>query len=111
MLHRVREIAAAMALAALACSGAAPAHADTLYQAAAPAGPARPLDLFSDHRARVVGDLVTVVFNFAVTSNSTQANSSKKDYALNLGPGLGNLALGPLRFATGMSGNTGTNIA
>ncbi|MDE2573670.1 MAG: flagellar basal body L-ring protein FlgH, partial [bacterium] len=31
------------------------------------------------------------------------------DYSLNLGSGIGNLALGPLRFATGTSGATGAD--
>jgi|SRR5579872_3457843 len=109
MLHRVREIVGTCTLAAAMAIATAPAHADTLYQAGQPMGPARPIDLFSDHRARMVGDLVTVVFNFAVTSNSTQTASTKKDYNLNLGAGTGNLALGPLRFATGTSGGTSTD--
>ncbi|TAM59501.1 flagellar basal body L-ring protein FlgH [bacterium] len=110
MWQRVREIAAAAVMLA-ATALALPSAADTLYQPGPQIGPARPLDLFSDHRARAVGDLVTVIFNFSVASNSVNTATDKKDYALNLGQGLGNLALGPLRFATGTSGNTAADTS
>lgn len=109
MLHRVREIAVGAMLLAAMAAYAMPAHADTLFQPGPQSAPARPLDLYGDHRARQVGDLVTVQFNFAVSSNSSTASSDKKDYSLNLGSGIGNLALGPLRFATGTSGATGAD--
>ncbi|TAM76053.1 flagellar basal body L-ring protein FlgH [bacterium] len=111
MWQRVREVAAAAFLALAAAVLALPAAGDTLYQPGAQTAPARPLDLFSDHRARAVGDLLTIVFNFSVASNSVSTLSDKKDYALNLGSGVGNLALGPLRFATGTSGNTAADTS
>ena len=111
MWQRVREIVAAAVVAAAVVVLARPAAADTLYQPGPQTAPARPLDLFSDHRARAVGDLVTVVFDFSVASNSVTTASDKKDYALDLGPGVGNLALGPLRFATGASGNTAADTS
>ena len=50
---------------AMVAALAAPAMADTLYQAAPPpAAPGHPLRLGPDHKATQVGDLVQVVFNF-----------------------------------------------
>jgi len=103
MVQRVREIAAAAAIAVLTLL-ASPAHADTLYPAGPQAVPARPLDLFGDHRAHAVGDLLTVVFNFAVSNNATVTNSAKKDFSANGGPGSGLLGIWPLNLTTSLSG-------
>lgn len=84
------------------------ARADTLYQAGPPAaGTGHPLHLGPDHKAQQVGDLVFVVFNFAVASASTNVTQNSKSYNVALSPGSGNLALGPLRFPAGIGGQTG----
>jgi flagellar L-ring protein precursor FlgH len=86
----------------------APAAADTLYQAGMPpVGPGHPLSLFGDHRAAQIGDLLFVVFNFSVTSASSDVVQDTKGYNVGLAPGVGNAALGFLRFPTQIGGQTG----
>jgi flagellar L-ring protein precursor FlgH len=87
----------------------APALADTLYQAAPPpAAPGHPLRLGPDHKAAQVGDLLLVVFNFAVNSTSSDVTNVSNSYNLGIaqGTGLANVSL--LRFGAGLGGQRGT---
>jgi flagellar L-ring protein FlgH len=87
----------------------APAYADTLYQAAPPpAGPGHPLRLGSDHKAAQVGDLVQVIFNFAVNSTSSDVTSVNNSYNLGLGQGTGLANVSLLRFGMGLNGGRQT---
>jgi flagellar L-ring protein precursor FlgH len=89
---------------ALAAALAAPAAADTLYQAAPPpAGPGHPIKLGPDHRAQQVGDLVQINFNFNVTSASQNASSTNNNYAVTGGGGSGLFGLPLLRLNSGLA--------
>jgi flagellar L-ring protein precursor FlgH len=89
---------------ALVAAVAAPAAADTLYQAAPPpAGPGHPLRLGPDHRAQQVGDLLQIIFNFSVQSASQNASSTNNSYAANGGAGSGIFSLPLMRLNSGLS--------
>ena len=106
MIHRL------LGALALALAVAAPAAADTLYQAAPPpAAPGHPLRLGPDHRAQQVGDLVGVQFDFSVSNGSSQTVQNTKGYNVALAGATGNAALSFLRFPTGLGGSTGTQSA
>jgi len=91
---------AALALAAALC---APAAADTLYQSAPPpAGPGHPLRLGPDHKAQQVGDLVQIVFNFAVNSTSSSVTNINNNYSIGVNPGTGLANVSVLRFGAGV---------
>ena len=82
----------------------APAAADTLYQAAPPpAGPGHPLRLGADHRAQQVGDMLQVVFNFAVNTTSSAQTSVNNNYQLGLGQGTGLANLPLLRLGASLN--------
>jgi flagellar L-ring protein precursor FlgH len=67
----------------LAVIGSGAAHADSLWKASSQAS------LFTDKKARKVGDLITIVINETATS-SQQANTSVSKKADNkVGPGVG----------------------
>ncbi len=86
-----------------------PAQADTLYQAAPPpAAPGHPLRLGPDHKAAQVGDLVLVVFNFAVNSTSSDVTNVSNSYNLGIGQGTGLANVSLLRFGAGLGGQRGT---
>jgi len=88
---------------------AAPAFADTLYQAAPPpAGPGHPLRLGTDHKAAQVGDLLQVVFNFNVNSTSSDVTNVNNSYNLGLGQGTGLANVSLLRFGAGLNGGRQT---
>ena len=94
----------ALAAAALAAALAAPAAADTLYTAAPPpAAPGHPLRLGPDHRAQQVGDLVQVIFNFAVTSASQNSRTVNNAYGANGGGGAGIFNLPLVRLSSGVN--------
>ena len=89
-----------LALAAALC---APAAADTLYQSGPPpAGPGHPLRLGPDHRAGQVGDLLQIVFNFAVNSTSSAVTNVNNSQSINLAPGTGLANMSVLRFGAGL---------
>jgi flagellar L-ring protein FlgH len=89
---------------ALVAAVAAPAAADTLYQAAPPpTGPGHPLRLGPDKKASQVGDLLQVSFNFNVTSASQNASSTNNSYAATGGGGSGIFGLPLLRLNSGLS--------
>jgi len=91
---------------ALLCALAAPAAADTLYQAAPPpAAPGHPLRLGADHRAQQIGDLVQVVFNFSVTSSSQNAKNVNNSYQSGGGGGAGIFNLPLVRLTSSVSGS------
>lgn len=86
------------------------AQADTLYSAGPPpVGPGHPLRLGPDHRAGQIGDLVYVVYDFSVTTASTNVATVSKDGSIGFNGGTGNLALGFLRIPTAIGGNTAAN--
>jgi flagellar L-ring protein precursor FlgH len=88
---------------ALALGLCVPASADTLYQAAPPpAAPGHPLRLGADHKAQQVGDLVHVVYNFAVNSTSSAQTSVQNSHQLSLAPGVGLANVSLLRFGAGL---------
>jgi flagellar L-ring protein precursor FlgH len=90
---------------ALVAALAAPAAADTLYQAAPPpAAPGHPLRLGPDHKASQVGDLVQVIFNFNVNSTSSDVTSTNNSYNLGIGQGSGLANVSLLRFGAGLNG-------
>ena len=102
MKERARRPLIALAFVAAL---SAPAFADTLYQAAPPpAGPGHPLRLGSDHKAAQVGDLVQVIFNFAVNSTSSDVTSVNNNYNIGLGQGTGLANVSLLRFGAGLQG-------
>ncbi len=104
-----RPLLAAAALAAALCAPLAPAAADTLYQAAPPpAAPGHPMHLGADHKAQQVGDLVQVVFNFAVNSTSSDVSSVNNSYNLGLGQGSGLAGVSLLRLGAGLQGGRQT---
>jgi flagellar L-ring protein precursor FlgH len=91
----------ALVLVAALC---APAAADTLYQAAPPpSGPGHPLRLGPDHKATQAGDLLQVVFNFAVNSTSSDVSSVNNNFNLGIGQGTGLANVSLLRFGAGLS--------
>ncbi|MBV9408463.1 MAG: hypothetical protein JO164_06545, partial [Candidatus Eremiobacteraeota bacterium] len=95
----------ALALA-FAAALTAPAFADTLYQAAPPpAAPGHPLRLGPDHRAQQVGDLLQVVFNFAVSSASQNAKNVNNTYQAGGGSGAGIFNLPLVRLASNINAN------
>lgn len=97
MIHRI------LGALALAAALAAPAAADTLYQAAPPpAAPGHPLRLGPDHKASQVGDLVHVIYNFAVNSTSSAVTQVKNSNQLSLAPGVGLANVSLLRFGAGL---------
>lgn len=90
----------------------APAAADTLYQSAPPpAAPGHPLHLGADHKAQQVGDLVQVVFNFAVNSTSSAVTNVNNNYQLGVNPGSGLANLSVLRFGAGLQGGRQTQTS
>lgn len=100
----------AIAVAALAL----PASADTLYvPEPPPAAPGHPMHLGADHRAAQVGDLVQVVFNFALDSSTSDVTNVNNSYTMsaNGGTGLFNLPLIRLGAGLGASQVTGLNTA
>ncbi|MDP9104594.1 MAG: flagellar basal body L-ring protein FlgH [Candidatus Eremiobacteraeota bacterium] len=98
-----------LAVAVLVAAFAAPAFADTLYQAAPPpAGPGHPLRLGTDHKAAQVGDLLQVVFNFNVNSTSSDVTNVNNSYNLGLGQGTGLANVSLLRFGAGLNGGRQT---
>jgi flagellar L-ring protein precursor FlgH len=97
---------------AFAASCIAPAAADTLYQSAPPpAAPGHPLHLGADHKAQQVGDLVQVVFNFAVNSTSSAVTTVNNNYQLGVNPGSGLANLSLLRFGAGLQGGRQTQTS
>lgn len=99
----IRRSLVTLALAAALC---APAAADTLYQSGPPpVGPGHPMHLGADHKASQVGDLLLVVFNFAVNTNSSDVSSSNNSYKMGADPGAGLANVSLLRF--GATLNTG----
>jgi flagellar L-ring protein precursor FlgH len=108
----MKRIALLLALALVP----APAAADTLYVAAPPpVGPGHPLRLGPDHRAGQIGDLVHVLFNFTVQSNSTDISNNSKQF--NVGSSNGSnsssssgirLLGGLINVPTSLGANTGT---
>lgn len=113
---RRSSYARAAALAAAFCAPllapAAPAAADTLYQAAPPpAAPGHPMHLGADHKAQQVGDLVQVVFNFNVNSTSSDVSSVNNSYNLGLGQGTGLANVSLLRLGAGLQGGRQTQSA
>lgn len=91
---------------------AVPAAADTLYQSAPPpAAPGHPLHLGADHKAQQVGDLVQVVFNFAVNSTSSAVTNVNNNYQLGVNPGSGLANLSLLRFGAGLQGGRQTQTS
>lgn len=79
------------------------ANADTLYVAAPPpSAPGHPMNLGADHRASQVGDLVQVVFNFAVNSSLSNSTTSGGSYQLSLTPGTGLASLPLLNLGAGL---------
>ena len=95
----------ALALA-FATALTAPAFADTLYQAAPPpAAPGHPLRLGPDHRAQQVGDLLQVVFNFAVSTASQNAKNVNNSYQAGGGGGSGIFNLPLVRLASNINAN------
>ena len=107
------SIACAAVLAAALCAPLlAPAGADTLYQAAPPpAAPGHPMHLGADHKAQQVGDLVQVVFNFAVNSTSSDVTSVNNNYNLGVNPGSGLANVSLLRFGLGLGGGRQTQTS
>jgi flagellar L-ring protein FlgH len=94
---------------ALIAALAAPAAADTLYQAAPPAAaPGHPLRLGADHKAGQVGDLLQVIFNFNVNSTSSDVTNVNNSYNLGLGQGTGLANVSLLRFGAGLNGGRQT---
>src|SRR5438270_387161 len=82
----------------------APAAADTLYQAAPPpSGPGHPLRLGPDHKASQAGDLLQVIFNFAVNSTSSDVSSVNNSFNLGVGQGTGLANVSLLRFGAGLN--------
>ncbi len=99
-------------LAALALLALLPTAvcADTLYQAAPPpAGPGHPMRLGPDHRAAQVGDLVYIVFDFSSANAKTNNYGSSKNFDLEQGSGIGNLAISLLRNGAGLGGGSTTS--
>ena len=96
-------------IVAIIAASPALASADTLYVAPpVSTAPGHPIRLMGDHKAAQVGDLVSVQFNFSVTSSSTDVVNSTKSYNVGMDPGTGNAALSFLRFPTSIGGGTGT---
>ncbi len=85
----------------------ASALAGSLYvPAPAPAGPGHPLQLGPDHRASQIGDLVYVVYDFSVSSNSSNIVNNSKTASLGYPGATGNLALAFLRIPTSIGGSS-----
>ncbi|MDB5073643.1 MAG: flagellar L-ring protein [Candidatus Eremiobacteraeota bacterium] len=98
-----------LATVALIAALAAPAAADTLYQAGPPpAAPGHPLRLGADHKATQVGDLLQVIFNFNVNSTSSDVTNVNNNYSLGLGQGTGLANVSLLRFGAGLNGGRQT---
>lgn len=104
-MNRFTQIVALVGLCLLMASGTA--AAGSLYvPAPAPAGPGHPLTLGPDHRAGQIGDLVYVVYDFSVVSNSSNIAQSSKSASLGYPGATGNLALSLLRIPTSIGGQT-----
>jgi flagellar L-ring protein precursor FlgH len=100
----VKKLVLTLALAALP----GVAFADTLYVSQpASTAPGHPLRLGPDHKASQVGDLISVQFNFAVASSSTDVVNNTKSYNVGIPAASGNAALAFLRFPTSLGGGTG----
>jgi len=96
-------------VAAAVLALALPAAADTLYVAAPPpAAPGHPLALGADLKAHQIGDLVQISFNFATTSNNSNATTSNNAYnsSITAGTGIFNLPLARLGGALGSAEDT-----
>ena len=104
MSKRLLIIAAVVALAV-------PASADSLYVAAPPQlSPGHPMRLGADHIAEQVGDLVQVVFNFSLNSQTSDVTNVGNNYSINGGPGTGLLNLPLLRLATGINASRSSTL-
>jgi flagellar L-ring protein precursor FlgH len=104
------KITALTAFAVLAL--AAPASADTLYQAGPPpAAPGHPMRLGADHKAAQVGDLIQVAFNFTVSSQSTKTTSTTNSYSSGGGAGSGIFNLPLVRLTSGLTGDRASSQA
>lgn len=101
-----------LAAAAFAAALAAPAAADTLYQAGPPpAAPGHPMHLGADHKATQVGDLVQVVFDFSEANSSSKNSSTQNAYAVAAGPGGGVFNLPLVRLTSGVNASRNSSQA
>jgi flagellar L-ring protein precursor FlgH len=100
------KMRAQVLVSTLVIAVAAPAAADTLYVAGPPpAAPGHPMHLGADHRARQVGDLVHITFNFNGTANNSDATTTSRSFAAGATPGTGLFNLPLLRLGLGLGGN------
>ena len=83
----------ALALAAIAATMAVDVQAESLFPGSstdvAKTGSAASVSLFSDTKARHVGDTLTIVINENGAANSQANTKTSKNEALNYGPGFG----------------------
>jgi flagellar L-ring protein FlgH len=102
----------AIALMAILSLAPVAATADTLYQAApAPAGPGHPLSLTADPRARQIGDLVYVLFDFNDANSHTNNSASNKQFNLAYAGGSGNFNIGLIKNASTLGGQATSSVA
>jgi flagellar L-ring protein FlgH len=107
----MKPIYAASFVALAVTAFAVPANADTLYvPAPPPAAPGHPLNLGADHRASQVGDLVQVVFNFALNSSTSDITNVANSYTMSANSGTGLLNLPLLRLGAGLGASQTTGL-
>jgi flagellar L-ring protein precursor FlgH len=94
-----------LALLALAATLAGPARADSLFPGSSTdvsRNTAAAASLFSDTKARRVGDTLTIVINESASASSQASTKTSKNESLNYGPGFGPLLFNIKNF--GVSG-------
>ncbi len=110
-----KPIVQALALLVIASTLAISAQADSLFPGSSTdvnRNNSAALSLFSDSKARSVGDTLTVIINENGSANSQAATKTSKNESLNYGPGFGPLLLNIKSFGVGgginstASGNT-----
>ncbi len=101
-----------LTLIALALALTAPAAADSLFPGSSTDANhtnAASVSLFSDNKARHVGDTLTITINENATTTSKANTTTSKNENLNYGPGFGPLLHNIPTF--GLTGSIGSNAA
>ena len=110
-----QSIIHALALLTIASTLAVSAHADSLFPGSSTdvnRNNSAARSLFSDNKARQVGDTLTVLISETGSANSQAATKTSKNESLNYGPGFGPLLFNIKAFGVGgginstASGNT-----
>ena len=108
----MKSLLQSLALLAVAATQAASVQADSLFPGSSTdvaKNSAASVSLFSDNKARRVGDTLTIVINENASTTSQAATKNSKNENINYGPGFGPILHNIPAF--GLSGSIGSNAA